>query len=355
MTILVTGGAGFIGSNFIIDWFQNSDEQIINVDKITYSGNLANLDGLSPKDNYYFIKADICDFETMGQILAKYKVRGVINFAAESHVDRSINGPGQFIKTNIIGTYQLLEAVRDYWSILKNDYAQNFRFIHVSTDEVYGSLEKKDEPFTEKKTYEPNSPYAATKASSDHLIRAWHQTYDLPVITTNCSNNYGPFQFPEKLIPLIIVNALNAKPLPIYGDGLQIRDWLFVKDHTAAIREVFEKGVVGETYNIGGDNEKTNVFIVKKICEILDVIAPAKNKKEYEELIKFVDDRPGHDRRYAINSSKIQKELNWRPKESFETGIQKTIEWYLNNLKWIQTVTNNEYKSWINHQYGQLN
>ena len=351
---MITGGAGFIGSNFIIDWFNHSDEKIINLDKLTYSGNLENLKEVTSKKNYKFIQGDICDSDLIEKILATYHCRAIINFAAESHVDRSINGPGQFIQTNIVGTYRLLNSAYEYWRSQKKKKS-GFRFLHISTDEVYGSLKVNEDPFLETNQYAPNSPYAATKASSDHLVRAWHKTYGLPVITTNCSNNYGPFQFPEKLIPLIIVNALNNKTIPIYGDGLQIRDWLYVKDHTSAIRTVLERGSIGETYNIGGDCEKTNLSIAKTICLILDDAVPNKNKDSFENLINFVEDRPGHDRRYAIDTHKIKNELHWSPRETLESGLKATIAWYLNNIDWVSNVTSGEYQDWIKTQYGIIN
>ena len=347
MTILVTGAAGFIGSNFVLDWFDYSKEEAISLDLLTYAGNLENLSSLSNNSHHHFVKGNISDRELLSQILKKYQVRAVINFAAESHVDRSIHGPGDFIETNIVGTYNLLESVRSYWNDLDANSQKAFRLLHVSTDEVYGSLSQNEPAFSEKNRYEPNSPYSASKAASDHLVRAWHHTYGLPVLTTNCSNNYGPYHFPEKLIPLCILNALNGKSLPIYGDGRQIRDWLYVKDHCGAIRAVLEKGQLGETYNVGGWNEKTNLDVVKTLCSILDELRPKTDGTKYETQITFVKDRPGHDKRYAIDAKKIEFELNWKPKETFETGIRKTVEWYLNNQDWVSHVMSGEYKSWV--------
>jgi len=352
MTILVTGAAGFIGSNFVLDWFDYSKEEVISLDLLTYAGNLENLLSLSNNSHHHFVKGNISDRELLSQILKKYQVRAVINFAAESHVDRSIHGPGDFIETNIVGTYNLLESVRSYWNDLDENSQKVFRFLHVSTDEVYGSLSQNEPAFSEKNRYEPNSPYSASKAASDHLVRAWHHTYGLPVLTTNCSNNYGPYHFPEKLIPLCILNALNGKSLPIYGDGRQIRDWLYVKDHCSAIRAVLEKGQLGETYNVGGWNEKANLDVVKTLCSTLDELKPKSDGTKYETQITFVKDRPGHDKRYAIDAKKIEFELNWKPKETFETGIRKTIEWYLNNQDWVSHVMSGEYKSWVQKQYS---
>jgi dTDP-glucose 4,6-dehydratase len=349
MTILVTGAAGFIGSNFVLDWFANSSEQVISLDLLTYAGNLKNLEPLEQNSLHSFVKGDIGDRQLIFQLLNKYKIRAVINFAAESHVDRSIQGPGDFIKTNIVGTYNLLESVRGYWNDLNQSLKENFRFLHVSTDEVYGSLEIADFPFDEKNRYQPNSPYSASKAASDHLVRAWHHTYGLPVLTTNCSNNYGPYHFPEKLIPLCILNALNGKPLPIYGDGQQIRDWLYVKDHCSAIRIVLNKGRIGETYNIGGWNEKPNLYVVRILCKILDELKPKEGGSSYSDQITYVKDRPGHDRRYAINASKIEEELGWKPKETFETGIRKTVEWYLNNQEWVSAIVSGDYRKFVNN------
>jgi dTDP-glucose 4,6-dehydratase len=352
MAILVTGAAGFIGSNFVLDWFINHDEPIISLDLLTYAGNLRNLSSLNGESAHHFVKGDIGDRTLVSQLLKKYQVRAVLNFAAESHVDRSIDGPGEFIQTNIMGTYNLLESVRDYWNNLDEITKNNFRFLHVSTDEVFGSLELHETPFSESNPYKPNSPYSASKAASDHLMRAWFHTYQLPVITTNCSNNYGPFHFPEKLIPLCILNALNGKSLPIYGNGQQIRDWLYVKDHCSAIRKVLEKGKVGESYNIGGWNEKSNLEVVNLLCDILDKLKPNNNGKSYKEQITFVKDRPGHDRRYAIDASKIEQELRWKPDETFESGLLKTISWYLENQNWCNSVLSGEYQHWIEKQYS---
>lgn len=352
MTIIVTGAAGFIGSNFCLDWFNHSTEDIISLDQLTYAGNLENLSSLENNPHHLFIKGNIADRELVLKLLKNYQVRAVLNFAAESHVDRSIDGPGDFIKTNIIGTYNLLESVRSYFNSLDLKSKKHFRFLHVSTDEVYGSLEKHDPAFIETTRYEPNSPYSATKAASDHLVRAWHHTYGLPVLTTNCSNNYGPYHFPEKLIPLCILNALNERALPIYGDGQQIRDWLYVKDHCSAIRLVLEKGKLGQTYNIGGCNEKANIDVVKTLCNILDELKPKSDGSKYADQITYVRDRPGHDRRYAIDASKIQKELGWKPKETFETGIRKTVKWYLSNQDWVNNIISGEYKNWVNKQYS---
>ena len=350
--ILVTGCAGFIGSNFVHTWLENHDEPVINLDKLTYAGNLDNLSALAGDARHTFVQGDIGDRATVDALLAKHKPRAVLNFAAESHVDRSIHGPGDFIQTNVVGTFNLLESVRAYWSSLPETEKQAFRFLHVSTDEVYGTLSAEDPPFAETNPFEPNSPYAASKASSDHLVRAWHHTYGLPVLTTNCSNNYGPFHFPEKLIPLVILNALNGKPLPIYGDGQQVRDWLFVKDHCTAIARVLESGRVGETYNIGGWNEKANIDVVKTICARLDQLRPRADGKHYAEQITYVKDRPGHDRRYAIDARKIERELGWKPEETFETGIEKTVQWYLDHPQWVEGVTSGEYRKWLGKQYG---
>jgi dTDP-glucose 4,6-dehydratase len=333
--ILVTGCAGFIGSNFVHTWLEGHDEPVVNLDKLTYAGNLDNLSALAQDARHIFVQGDIGDRSVVDVLLAKYKPRAVLNFAAESHVDRSIHGPSDFIQTNVLGTFNLLESVRAYWSTLPEAEKKAFRFLHVSTDEVYGTLSAEDPPFAETNPFEPNSPYAASKASSDHLVRAWHHTYGLPVLTTNCSNNYGPFHFPEKLIPLVILNALNGKPLPIYGDGQQVRDWLYVKDHCKAITRVLESGRVGETYNIGGWNEKANLDVVKTICRRLDQLRPKADGTLYADQITFVKDRLGHDRRYAIDARKIERELGWKPEETFETGIEKTVHWYLNNSQWI--------------------
>ncbi|MDK4713653.1 dTDP-glucose 4,6-dehydratase [Rhizobium sp. CNPSo 4039] len=351
MTILVSGGAGFIGGNFVLDWLERHDEMVINLDKLTYAGNLDTLKALKSDSRHMFVRGDIGDRELVSDLLSMHKPRAVINFAAESHVDRSIHGPGDFIQTNIVGTFNLLEAVRGYWDGLPEDEKQRFRFLHVSTDEVYGTLSKDDEPFSELNRYEPNSPYSASKAASDHLVRAWHHTYGLPVLTTNCSNNYGPHHFPEKLIPLVILNALSGKGLPIYGDGQQIRDWLYVKDHCSAIRRVLETGTVGETYNVGGWNEKPNLDVVQTICAILDELRPKADGSRYSDQITFVKDRPGHDRRYAIDARKLERELGWKPEETFETGIRKTIEWYLQNQDWVRNVTSGAYREWVGKQY----
>jgi len=336
--ILVTGGAGFIGSNFVMDWLQGTDEAVINLDKLTYAGNLDNLASLAGDSRHIFVQGDIGDSALVAELLAKYRPRAVLNFAAESHVDRSISGPSEFIQTNIVGTFNLLESVRAYWNGLAGDEKQTFRFLHVSTDEVYGSLEKEDHPFRETNQYQPNSPYSASKAASDHLVRAYHHTYGLPVVTTNCSNNYGPFHFPEKLIPLMIVNALAGKALPLYGDGKQVRDWLYVKDHCSAIRRVLEAGKLGETYNVGGWNEMQNVEIAGTLCELLDELRPRADGKSYRDQITYVTDRLGHDRRYAIDAGKIERELGWRPAETFATGIRKTVNWYLDNQEWVTTL-----------------
>ena len=350
--ILVTGGAGFIGSNFVLDWLAQSDEVVVNLDKLTYAGNLENLSSLEANNNHTFVQGDIGDSALVAQLLATHQPRAVVNFAAESHVDRSIHGPEDFIQTNIVGTFKLLEAVRAYHGSLAGDAKSEFRFLHVSTDEVYGSLGKDDAAFTETHAYAPNSPYSASKAASDHLVRSYHHTYGLPVLTTNCSNNYGPYHFPEKLIPLMIVNALAGKPLPVYGDGQQIRDWLYVKDHCSAICEVLARGKVGEVYNVGGWNEKPNIEIVKTICGLLDELRP-KASGTYTEQISYVTDRPGHDRRYAIDASKIERELGWRPSETFDTGIRKTVAWYLANADWVANVQNGSYLEWTNKQYSQ--
>lgn len=350
--ILVTGGAGFIGANFVLDWVYQHDELIINIDKLTYAGNLNNLSSLQKDSRHIFIRGDIGDSSLILRILNEYRPRAVINFAAESHVDRSIHSPEAFIQTNIVGTFQLLEAVRAYWESLAASSRNEFRFLHISTDEVYGSLSTADPAFTELNRYEPNSPYSASKASSDHLVRAYHHTYGLPVLTTNCSNNYGPYHFPEKLIPLMIINALAGKPLPIYGDGMQIRDWLYVKDHCSAIRRVLEAGVPGEVYNIGGWNEMPNIEIVRTICALLDEMRPKSDGTSYATQITFVKDRPGHDRRYAIDARKIERELDWKPVETFETGIRKTVQWYLDNQEWVTNVQNGAYREWVQTQYS---
>ena len=350
--IVVTGGAGFIGSNFVLDWLANPKaEGIINLDKLTYAGNLSTLAPLTKDPRHIFIQGDIGDSTLVTHLLQEHRPRAIINFAAESHVDRSIHGPADFIQTNILGSFNLLECTRTHWNSLPTEEQQQFRFLHVSTDEVYGSLGASDAAFKETTAYEPNSPYSASKAASDHLVRAWFHTYGLPVLTTNCSNNYGPYHFPEKLIPLVILNALNGKPLPIYGDGMQVRDWLYVGDHCAAIRRVLEKGALGETYNVGGWNEKANLEVVKTICAILDELRPRPNGGSYAEQIRFVTDRPGHDRRYAIDASKLERELGWKPAETFATGIRKTIEWYLANPEWVAGVQSGSYRDWINQHY----
>ena len=352
MAILVTGAAGFIGGNFALDWLAQSDETVINLDKLTYAGNLDTLKSLQNDARHVFIKGDIGDSILVAKLLEEYRPRAVVNFAAESHVDRSIMGPSDFIQTNIVGTFNLLESVRGYWIRLSDEDKADFRFLHVSTDEVYGTLAAGDQPFSETNTYQPNSPYSASKAASDHLVRAWHHTYGLPVLTTNCSNNYGPYHFPEKLIPLVILNAIAGKPLPIYGDGQQIRDWLYVKDHCSAIRRVLAVGVVGETYNVGGWNEKTNLEVVHTICRLLDELQP-KQQGTYAEQITFVQDRLGHDRRYAIDARKLERELGWKPTETFESGIRKTVEWYLSHSEWISNVTSGAYRTWLSQQYGE--
>jgi dTDP-glucose 4,6-dehydratase len=352
MTILVTGGAGFIGANFILDWLALGDEPVVNLDRLTYAGNLETLQEVMEDPRHHFVQGDIGDQDLVSQLLAEHRPRAIVNFAAESHVDRSIKGPEDFIQTNIVGTFRLLEAARHYWSGLADEDKAAFRFLHVSTDEVYGSLEKDDPPFTETSRYAPNSPYSASKAASDHLVRAYHHTYGLPVLTTNCSNNYGPYQFPEKLIPLCIHNALAGKPLPIYGDGQQIRDWLYVKDHCSAIRRVLEAGTAGEVYNIGGWNEQTNLDVVKTLCAILDEEQPRADGRSYAEQITFVKDRPGHDRRYAIDARKIERELGWKPSETFETGILKTVRWYIEHQNWVENITTGAYRDWTIKQYG---
>ena len=349
--ILVTGGAGFIGANFVLDWFANSDEPVVNLDKLTYAGNLETLASLKGNPNHIFVQGDIGDSALLDRLLAEHKPRAVVNFAAESHVDRSIHGPEDFVQTNVLGTFRLLESVRGFWSALPAEQKGAFRFLHVSTDEVYGSLSKTDPAFTEENKDEPNSPDSASKAASDHLVRAWHHTYGLPVVTTNCSNNYGPFHFPEKLIPLMIVNALAGKPLPVYGDGMQVRDWLYVKDHCSAIRRVLEAGKLGETYNVGGWNEKPNIEIVNTVCALLDELSPKAGGKPYKEQITYVTDRPGHDRRYAIDARKLERELGWKPAETFDSGIRKTVEWYLANSEWVRNVQSGAYREWVEKQY----
>ncbi len=361
MTIFVTGGAGFIGANFILDWLTASNEAVINLDKLTYAGNPETLASLQGDARHRLVQGDIGDADLVSRLLAEHQPRAVVNFAAESHVDRSIHGPGEFIETNIVGTFRLLESVRGYWNGLPASgnlelglvpTKSSFRFLHVSTDEVYGSLSKSAPAFAETNRYEPNSPYSASKAASDHLVRAWHHTYGLPVLTTNCSNNYGPYHFPEKLIPLMIVNALAGKPLPVYGDGMQVRDWLYVKDHCSAIRRVLEAGRLGETYNVGGWNEKPNIEIVQTVCKLLDALRPKADGTSYASQITYVTDRPGHDRRYAIDARKLEAELGWKPAETFETGIRKTVEWYLANPEWVAHVQSGAYREWVQKQYS---
>jgi dTDP-glucose 4,6-dehydratase len=352
--ILVTGGAGFIGSNFVLEWLgePGARRRVVNLDALTYAGNLENLASLQGDERHHFVRGDITDRELLDRLLQQHRPSAIIHFAAESHVDRSIHGPGAFMKTNIEGTYTLLEAARAYWSALEDAEKTRFRFLHVSTDEVYGTLGPNDSPFAETHPYEPNSPYSASKAASDHLVRAWHHTYGLPVLTTNCSNNYGPLHFPEKLIPLMIVNALAGKPLPVYGDGLQVRDWLYVRDHCSAIRRVLEAGRLGETYNVGGWNEKPNIEIVHTVCALLDELKPRADGQSYRAQISHVKDRPGHDRRYAIDARKIERELGWRPAETFETGIRKTVQWYLDNPGWVQRVQSGAYREWVSTHYS---
>jgi dTDP-glucose 4,6-dehydratase len=349
--ILVTGGAGFIGANFVLDWLTLHDEPIINLDKLTYAGNLETLASLQGDTRHLFVQGDIRDRALLARLLSEHRPRAVLNFAAESHVDRSIHGAEEFIQTNVVGTFHLLEAVRAYWSTLPDAIRNAFRFLHVSTDEVYGSLPPNAPAFTESHCYAPNSPYSASKAASDHLVRAWHHTYGLPVLTTNCSNNYGPFHFPEKLIPLIIVNALAGKPLPVYGDGMQVRDWLYVKDHCSAIRRVLASGKVGDTYNIGGWNEQPNIEVVRTICGLLDELRPRADGASYATQIAHVKDRPGHDRRYAIDARKLEAELGWTPAETFETGIRKTVQWYLDHAEWVAHVQSGAYRQWVQAQY----
>ena len=351
-SIVVTGGAGFIGANFVRQWLATEQGIVVNLDKLTYAGNPASLRGFESDLRYVFAHADIGDYAAVSDLLEQRQPVAVVNFAAETHVDRSIHGPAQFVQTNLVGTFQLLEAVRAYWSGLADEARRRFRFLHVSTDEVYGSLRSDEPAFNERTPYAPNSPYAASKAGSDHLVRAYHHTYGLPTVTTNCSNNYGPYQFPEKLIPLIILNALEGKPLPVYGDGMNVRDWLYVGDHCAAIRLALARGRPGETYNIGGNNERANIDVVRSICRILDELRPAANRKPYESLICFVTDRPGHDRRYAIDASKSAAELGWRPAESFDSGIRKTVRWYLDNPEWVQGVTSGDYRRWMEKNYA---
>ncbi|WP_265919419.1 dTDP-glucose 4,6-dehydratase [Cupriavidus nantongensis] len=350
--ILVTGGAGFIGANFVLAWLSDkSADGVVNVDKLTYAGNRKTLASIEDDPRHVFSQTDICDRAALDQLFATYKPRAVVHFAAESHVDRSIHGPGEFIQTNIVGTFTLLEAARAHWSGLQEPAKSEFRFLHVSTDEVFGSLSETDPQFSETTPYAPNSPYSASKAASDHLVRAYHHTYGLPVLTTNCSNNYGPYHFPEKLIPLVIANALAGKPLPIYGDGKNVRDWLYVRDHCSAIREVLARGRLGETYNVGGWNEKTNLDVVHTLCDLLDELSP-KATGSYRDQITFVKDRPGHDRRYAIDARKLERELGWRPAETFESGLRKTVRWYLDNQEWVQDVMSGEYRNWVERQYA---
>ncbi len=350
--ILVTGGAGFIGANFVLEWLEHRDEPVLNLDKLTYAGNLHNLDSLQGDSRHIFVQGDIGDRALLERLLAEHRPRAIINFAAESHVDRSIHGPEDFIQTNVVGTFRLLEAVRHHWQSLAAPEQQAFRFLHVSTDEIYGTLEPDAPAFTETHNVEPNSPYSASKAASDHLVRAWHHTYGLPVLTTNCSNNYGPLHFPEKLIPLMIVNALAGKPLPIYGDGMQVRDWLYVRDHCRAIARVLDAGRLGEVYNIGGWNEKPNIDIAHTVCALLDELRPRADGQSYRQQITYVTDRPGHDRRYAIDAQKIERELGWKPAETFETGIRKTVQWYLDNPEWVAQVQSGSYRDWVAKQYG---
>jgi dTDP-glucose 4,6-dehydratase len=348
--IVVTGGAGFIGSNFVLDWIAAEGEPVVNLDKLTYAGNLANLASLAGDPRHVFVRGDIGDRAAVEQLLAEHKPRAIVHFAAESHVDRSIHGPGEFVKTNVVGTFELLEAARGYWQELAGEARERFRFLHVSTDEVYGTLGPGDPAFSEATPYAPNSPYSASKAGSDHLVRAYHHTYGMPVLTTNCSNNYGPYQFPEKLVPLMIANALDGKPLPVYGDGRQVRDWLYVGDHCDAIRTVLAKGRVGETYNIGGNSEKPNIDVVHALCDALQALRPREGG--YKPLITYVKDRPGHDRRYAIDAGKIRKELRWTPRETFETGLARTVRWYLDNAEWVAQVRSGDYRKWIDTNYA---
>lgn len=352
MSILVTGGAGFIGCNFVLDWLAQADELLVNLDNLTYAGNLENLASLQDNSKHLFVHGDIGNGDLVAALLAEHRPRAVVNFAAESHVDRSIHGPAAFVETNIVGTFKLLESVRAYWGSLPPEEKSDFRFLHVSTDEVYGSLAADAPAFTEEHRYEPNSPYSASKAASDHLVRAYHHTYGLPVLTTNCSNNYGPYHFPEKLIPLMIVNALSGKPLPVYGDGQQIRDWLYVKDHCSAIRRVLDAGKIGEVYNVGGWNEKPNLDIVHTVCALLDELRPRADGASYAQQISYVTDRPGHDRRYAIDASKLARELGWKPAETFDSGIRKTILWYLDNAEWVEHVQSGSYRDWLAQNYA---
>ena len=352
-TIFVTGGAGFIGSNFVHQWLAAGKGRIVNLDKLTYAGNYENLKPLEGNPDHIFVRTDIADKPLVASLFNEHRPIAIVNFAAESHVDRSITGPDAFIQTNVVGTFNLLEAALSYWKALPETNRPDFRFLHVSTDEVYGSLQKDGPAFKETTAYAPNSPYSASKASSDHLVRAYHHTYGLPTLTTNCSNNYGPYQFPEKLIPLVIHNALKGLKLPIYGDGSNVRDWLYVMDHCSAIGCVLEAGLPGEVYNIGGNSEKTNLEVVRTICSILDSLVPRADGQKYETLITFVTDRPGHDRRYAIDAAKIQRELGWKPRETFETGIAKTVRWYLDHSRWVENVTTGSYQKWIETNYGE--
>ena len=352
MTILVTGAAGFIGSNFVLDWLSQSKENVVSLDLLTYAGNLENLSSLNGSPHHHFVQGNISDRDLVSSLLKKYQVRAIVNFAAESHVDRSIHESKDFIETNIVGTYNLLESARSYWNDLDQNLKQDFRFLHISSDEVYGSLNSSDNPSNENDPYKPNSPYSASKAASDHLVRAWFQTYKLPVLTVNSANNYGPYQFPEKLIPLCILNALKGKPLPIYGNGQQVRDWLYVKDNCTAIREILKLGQIGETYNVGGWNEKTNLEVVETLCAILDELKPKSSGKSYSDQITFVNDRPGHDRRYGIDASKLKRELGWTSQENFETGLRKTLLWYLEHEAWIDHVVSGEYQDWVQKQYS---
>jgi dTDP-glucose 4,6-dehydratase len=349
--ILVTGGAGFIGSNFVLDWLRGTGEPVVVLDALTYAGNLENLSSLRDDPRLRFVRGDVCDRALVEGLLAEHRPRAIVHFAAESHVDRSIHGPGEFVRTNVTGTFTLLQAALAHWRALQGDERDAFRFLHVSTDEVYGSLGPGDPPFAETKTYEPNSPYSASKAASDHLVRAWHHTYGLPVLTTNCSNNYGPYQFPEKLIPLVILNALAGRPLPIYGDGSNVRDWLYVGDHCSAVRSVLARGEPGRVYNVGGWNEKTNLQVVHTICDLLDEMKPDA-AGSYRRLITFVTDRPGHDRRYAIDARRIAAELGWKPARTFETGIRETVRWYLDNQGWVADVVSGDYRHWISRNYA---
>ena len=349
--ILVTGGAGFIGSNFVLDWLEQHGSAVVNLDKLTYAGNLRNLASLKGDERHVFVRGDIADRALISRLLSEHEPEAIVHFAAESHVDRSIHGPGEFIDTNVVGTFALLEEARAYWSQLPSDRRSSFRFLHVSTDEVYGSLIPNDPPFTERTPYAPNSPYAASKAGSDHLVRAYHHTYGLPTITTNCSNNYGPYQFPEKLIPLAILNACDGKPLPIYGDGRNVRDWLYVRDHCEGIRVALARGRPGETYNIGGSSERANIDVVNALCTIMDELRP--QNAPHSKLITFVKDRPGHDRRYAIDAAKIRQELGWQPGQRFESGLRATVEWYLAHVDWVKEVTSGAYRQWVETNYGE--